>query len=155
MLKAPHTTTETTKKSLSFILTATFFHNYNDFFNSVIYGQQFSQRFFRKIFVKIFVVCKGLKGFSIAFTVSNTDETVKAFAHYTHNCKKYIYLLIHTTAFLRCSEVFNSFTYGQQFSQQLFRKTFLVLCVVCKGLKCEPILNCSQPLVGMIKMCCE
>ena len=32
------------------------------------------------------------KGFSIAFTVSNRDETVKAFARYTQNCKKYSYL---------------------------------------------------------------
>ena len=41
--------------------TTTFFHNYNEFFNSFIYGQRFLQQFFRKIFVKIFVVCEGLK----------------------------------------------------------------------------------------------
>ena len=34
------------QKSLSPILTTTFFHNCNVFFNSFIYGQQFSQLFF-------------------------------------------------------------------------------------------------------------
>ena len=35
------------KKSLSSILTTTFFHNCNDFFNSFIYGQRFSQFFWK------------------------------------------------------------------------------------------------------------
>ena len=59
-LRPSHTTTETTKKSLSSIQTTTFFHNCNDFSTVWYMGNDFHNNFFGKIFVKIFVVCKGL-----------------------------------------------------------------------------------------------
>ena len=36
-------------------------HTHYIFFNSFIYGHQFSPRFFRKIILKVVVVCEGLK----------------------------------------------------------------------------------------------
>ena len=66
------------------------------------------------------------KGFSIAFT--NTDETVKAFAHYTHNCKKYIYLPYTLQLFYAAAKFSTVLHISNDFHNNLLEK-FFQFCV--------------------------